>query len=333
MLADNRNLKYKCYSILFCFYLARQNILESLRFPSFGIKFNFNQIFTQNKEMNLSLQSSFFQPPILEILPILTQFVHKKTFSKEETIKILKEFFPFINPLYLPLTSKFRHSIYYQPKITNINDSDNKENGSNTSSSKKKIRKKFDQISDNLLLIALKHHGKKNIEAIQQFWLPGRSLEEIKHRIKNLTCQSAPDNIIKKYKKCTETMLSKEEFHLFLKGIEWFGYKNKWNVISRYFLPDRSASYLEEFFFMLIENKVLFNDKQNDEQVKYRLELRKNKKKNIIINTELLEQYKQYFSNEINSLSKSITSIELKSKFYTPEETYEHLISQINEMH
>ena len=84
------------------------------------------------------------------------------------------------------------------------------------------------------------------------------------------------------------------------------------------------CSYLEEFYLMLIDNKVLFNVKQNDEQVQYRLELRKSKKKTIISNTELLEQYEQCFSNKINSLPKSITSIEQKSKFYTPEETYEH---------
>ncbi len=56
----------------------------------------------------------------------------------------------------------------------------------------------------------------------------------------------APDNVIKKWKILTEIPLTKEEFYTFLKGIQWFGVKKKWTVISKYFLPERTPEYLEE---------------------------------------------------------------------------------------
>ncbi len=71
-------------------------------------------------------------------------------------------------------------------------------------------------------------------------------MQEIRHRIKNLTCQKAPENVIKKYKDMSETVLSKDDFFIFLKGIQWFGVRKKWNLISRYFLSERSSEYLEE---------------------------------------------------------------------------------------
>ena len=342
MLSESKSLKFRCYNMLFGFYMARQKVIENFKFPQFPIKFNFNQIFTDNKEMLLRLQLSFFQPPILEILPILTQFVSKKCFTKEETIKILKEFFPFTNPLYLPITNKFRHcntNPITQSALKKIEtltmENNNVENTTTIDNFlKKKIRRKFDSISDNLLLIGLKYHGKKNIDAIQQLWLPSRSIEEIKHRIKNLTCQSAPDNIIKRHKKLNETMLNKEEFNLFLKGIEWFGCKNRWNVISRYFLPERSCEYLEEFFIVLLENKILppalepnniaINSQGNN--TKYSnmyFDGKKNIKRNIEIKEEILNEYKNSFQDKINSLYKEITNVQNKNYFYTPEETYE----------
>jgi hypothetical protein len=101
-------------------------------------------------------------------------------------------------------------------------------------------------VHDHLLMIGLLTHGKKNIDTIQQLWLESKTTPEIKHRIKNLTCNKACDNVIKKWKTLSESILSKEEFLSFLKGIQWFGIKKKWSVISRYFLPERSAEYLEE---------------------------------------------------------------------------------------
>ncbi len=78
-------------------------------------------------------------------------------------------------------------------------------------------------------------------------WIFNKSDQEIRHRIKNLTCQKAPENVIKKIKDSNETPLSIDEFFLFLKGVQWFGIKKKWSLISRYFLNDRSPEYIEEY--------------------------------------------------------------------------------------
>lgn len=94
-------------------------------------------------------------------------------------------------------------------------------------------------------MIGLLQHGKKNIELIQQLWVNSRSNQEIRHRIKNLTCKRAPENVIKKWKNLSEAPLNKEEFFAFLKGLQWFGMKKRFGAISRYFIPDRSPEFLE----------------------------------------------------------------------------------------
>ncbi len=83
--------------------MIKQRVNDIFNLPKFPVKFKFNEIFSQNKEMDVKLQLSFFQPPILEILPILTDFMNKRFYSKEEAIRILEEFHPFVNPLFLPL--------------------------------------------------------------------------------------------------------------------------------------------------------------------------------------------------------------------------------------
>ena len=124
MMTDNKNLKFRCYTLLFSFYMAKQRVIENLKFPEFHVNFEFNDIFKSQTEgnngnnpfpfnnnyQNLRLQLSFFQPPILEILPLLVKFILKRTFTRDETIKILKDLFPFTNPLYFPISKKFRHS-------------------------------------------------------------------------------------------------------------------------------------------------------------------------------------------------------------------------------
>lgn len=277
----------------------------------------------------MRLQLSFFQTPILEILPIIIKFIGKRTFSKEETNQIMKNFFPFINPLYLPIVSnKPKNSKRTDTDLSsylnnnNNNDSDNKEN--DTTFLKKKTRRKFDQIADHLLLIGLTHHGKKNLEGIQQLWLPSRSIEEIKHRIKNLTCQSAPDNLIKRQKTYNEEMLSIDDFKLFLKGIEWFGCKNKWNVISKYYLPERSSDYLEELFKLLIEMKVFpaeLDTTSNNE-------IKKNKKKYIKVNEDLIKEYQMLYEKDISCLLKTMNEVKEKELFYTKEEAFEVITMQ-----
>ena len=62
------------------------------------------------------------------------------------------------------------------------------------------------------------HHGKKNLELIQQLWVNSRSVQEIKHRIKNLTCKRAPDNVIKNWKIFCESQILKDELYIFLQN-------------------------------------------------------------------------------------------------------------------
>lgn len=62
-------------------------------------------------------------------------------------------------------------------------------------------RRRFNYIDDNFLLLALKAFGSsKEFEAIRDNWLPMKNCNEIKHRIKNLTCRRSPDNMIKRWK-------------------------------------------------------------------------------------------------------------------------------------
>jgi hypothetical protein len=63
-------------------------------------------------------------------------------------------------------------------------------------------RRKFSFIEDNFLFMGLRQQGCwKNLESIRDSWLPRKSINELKHRIKNLTCRRAPDNLIKRLKR------------------------------------------------------------------------------------------------------------------------------------
>ena len=353
MMTDNKNLKFRCYTLLFSFYMAKQRVIENLKFPEFHVSFEFNDIFKSQTEtnnnnpyplnykyQNLRLQLSFFQPPILEILPLLVNFIIKRTFTRDETIKILKDLFPFTNPLYFPISKKFRHSTYIINCNNNIsgnnnninndnninnNDNENNENN-NQNQKKKKMRKKFNYVDDSLLLLGIYFHGKKNYDTIKQLWLPGRSTEEIKHRIKNLVCQNAPLNIIKKYKTMNENPLSAKDFLKFLKGIQWFGLKNKWNLISRYFLPEKTSDYLENFFELLVEKNVLPDDLIANN---YKNNGMKNKngnfkKVNIFMDEEVTKMYKENFKEEIEKTKNEIYNIKNKNTFFSDVE-YEKL--------
>ena len=353
MMTENENLKFRCYTLLFSFYMAKQRVIENLKFPEFHVGFEFNEIFGERKEINnntnnkyqkLRLQLSFFQPPILEILPIFVKFIFKRTFTRDETIKILKDFFPFTNPLYFPISKKFRHSTYIPSNIINSNINNNDNNNSNNknnnnlndinnnnnneikSPGKKKMRKKFNYVDDSLLLLGLYFHGKKNYEIIKQLWLPQRSNEEIKHRIKNLVCQNAPLNIIKKYKTMNENPLNQKDFLKFLKGIEWFGLKNKWNLISRYFLPEKTSDYLENFFELLIEKNVLPSELSNNNNKNNVIKYKNGnmKKVHIFMDDEIVNIYKEKFKDEINRIKAEINNMQSKNYFYSDVE-YEKL--------
>lgn len=353
MMTDNKNLKFRCYTLLFSFYMAKQRVIENLKFPEFRVRFEFNDIFKTQNELNplnnpfpflhsyqnLRLQLSFFQPPILEILPLLVKFILKRNFSRDETIKILKDLFPFTNPLYFPISKKFRHSTYIincnnnitaNNNINNDNDNLNNDNENNEinggNQKKKKMRKKFNYVDDSLLLLGIYFHGKKNYDIIKQLWLPNRSTEEIKHRIKNLVCQNAPLNIIKKFKTMNENPLNAKDFLKFLKGIQWFGLKNKWNLISRYFLPEKTSDYLENFFELLIEKGVLPSDLCGNN---YKNSGNKNKngnfkKVNIFMDDEVIKMYKENFKEEIDKTKNEINNIKNKNTFFSDVE-YEKL--------
>jgi hypothetical protein len=135
---------------------------------------------------------------------------------------VLKEFFPFINPLYLPICEdkrpvshlrnrsdstdgKAEPDIYFD--YNEHNPDETKENNTNIYLGKK--RRKFDYIYDYLLMLGLTFHGKKNIDLVQRLWLDTKSISEIKHRIKNLTCMKAPNNVIKAQKFLSEVGLTK----------------------------------------------------------------------------------------------------------------------------
>ena len=349
MMTENKNLKFRCYTLLFSFYMAKQRVIENLRFPEFHVGFEFNEIFGEgnnsnyinnnmnynNKYQRLRLQLSFFQPPILEILPILVKFIIKRTFTREETIKILKDFFPFTNPLYFPISKKFRHSTYIPTINTNMNNNANintdnnnlnNNNNENQNSGKKKMRKKFNYIDDSLLLLGIYFHGKKNYEIIKQLWLPQRSNEEIKHRIKNLVCQNAPLNIIKKFKTMNENPLNQKDFLKFLKGIEWFGLKNKWNLISRYFLPERTSDYLENFFELLIEKNVLPSELSTNNNKSNGMKYKNGnfKKVHIFMDDDVVKMYKENYKDQISLIKSEITNMNNKNHFYSDVE-YEKL--------
>jgi hypothetical protein len=87
-------------------------------------------------------------------------------------------------------------------------------------------RSKFGSIDDNFLLMGLKSVGsQKDFEAIRDNWLPKKNVNEIKHRIKNLTCRRAPNNVIKQWKFEHQIPLRHDttEFLHLAQAIKWFG--------------------------------------------------------------------------------------------------------------
>ena len=62
-------------------------------------------------------------------------------------------------------------------------------------------RRKFTYTDDTFLFLAMRAQGGiKYLDSIRDNWLPKKSTNEIKHRIKNLTCMRAPDNAIRRWK-------------------------------------------------------------------------------------------------------------------------------------
>ena len=110
-------------------------------------------------------------------------------------------------------------------------------------------RRKFTSTDDNFLILGLQEFGYRNIELIARHWLPRKTANEIKHRYKNLTCQRVPDNVIKRWKKKQGKPLTERELFQFAQGVKWFGDStNRWTLISKCFVPDRTAQFLRVEF-------------------------------------------------------------------------------------
>jgi hypothetical protein len=73
-----------------------------------------------------------------------------------------------------------------------------------------------------------------------------KNTSEIKHRLKNLTATKVNMNPIKMWKLQHYTPLNAAEIKILAAALRWFGAQtNRWSVISKLFLPHRSAQVVE----------------------------------------------------------------------------------------
>jgi hypothetical protein len=252
LLSNDKETKNRCIKLLEKFYNDKEHILSALKIPKYDINFDFNQIFNKNQPLKIAPQISFFQAPILEICPLLSDTM-KETFTTDQTISVLNEFKSFVDPIIFPLEIPKKRKTTTSDSTNEIISEDDKSSKNNNKSLDqyllgRKKHYKFDKIQDGLLNLGLYFFSKKNIPLIKTYFLEGKTELEIRHRLKNLICFRAPENILKKQKIMTESPLNEQEFKSFLRGLTWFGYKEKWSLISRFFLPERSPYYLEKVF-------------------------------------------------------------------------------------
>jgi hypothetical protein len=107
-------------------------------------------------------------------------------------------------------------------------------------------RRKFSHIDDNFLLIGLKQFGYKEIDQIRENWLPHKSSNEIRHRYKNMTCAKAANNLIKMWKNGHNAPMQEKEEREMARAIKWFGAgTNRWAMISKCFMPNRTPQFLK----------------------------------------------------------------------------------------
>lgn len=92
------------------------------------------------------------------------------------------------------------------------------------------------------------------MESIQRVWLQNKSVAEIKHRFKNLTCARVPLNPIKQWKLSYKTPLSDSEIKKLAVAVKWFG-EDRWPIISQLLLPDRSPHHLKMEYYSIINTK------------------------------------------------------------------------------
>ena len=114
-------------------------------------------------------------------------------------------------------------------------------------------RRKFTHMDDNMMIMGLQEFGPKNMESIKQHWLPRKTVNEIKHRYKNLTCQRVLENSVKQWKQRQSLPLTEREFYLLCQGVKWFGETtNRWSQIARLFLPGRSVKFIQVEFSAIV---------------------------------------------------------------------------------
>lgn len=77
LLCKDPNLKLRAYTLIYNFFLERTKIVNLYNLPKFEIGFSFCRIFNEGKKLSICPQISFFQSPILEILPILIPLSEK----------------------------------------------------------------------------------------------------------------------------------------------------------------------------------------------------------------------------------------------------------------
>jgi len=123
-----------------------------------------------------------------------------------------------------------------------------------------------------------------------------------------------------------ENPLNQKDFLKFLKGIEWFGLKNKWNLISRYFLPERTSDYLENFFELLIEKNVLPSELSTNNNKSNGMKYKNGnfKKVHIFMDDDVVKMYKENYKDQISLIKSEITNMNNKNHFYSDVE-YEKL--------
>lgn len=272
--------------------------------------------------LKIAPQISFFQAPILEICPLLEKIM-SLNWTYDSTVTILQEFQPLIDNLSLPIKRKKNYDFSGSASEDDMINSEHKSAGnimSNQPTGGELLGKKrlhFDKIHDNLLNIGLHIYGKHNLELINKYWLESKTLQEIKHRIKNLTCNKASDNIIKKFKKFSETPLSEEEFHALVKGMQWFGINNKWVLLSKYFLPERTPEYIENVLKIIVDNGFL----KEHEYLVSSYKKRRKKKKDLTSFEQIIVQLASSYSKELQEIPAENENG--NKVFYTPDQNYD----------
>jgi len=218
LLLEDQSMKFEAYSMLYDIIFKRNRAISEHKLPLFEI--SWFQIGTFH--LVVPLQISIFQAPLLEFSDLFTRLLEKKL-SYSHVHTLMKQFRPFILEELLPFDNEAARKL-------------------NTWK-----HRKFSDTEDALFLVALKAYGHKNMDAVRQNWLVDKSIQEIKHRYKNLICSRAPETPIKKWKLHQSQSLTNEEISLIIKGCKWFGLDN-FKLIYRYFTNTRPLHLLKEQF-------------------------------------------------------------------------------------